>query len=307
MVSRSLRFGVTLVGVVGLVSIAGCPGGGGGDGEVTGAEGGGSGEVGTDSQGDGDGDGEETGGGGTQACDDDADCPLPNYGCFDPPDGECACLPGFVLCGEDCVDIRNDPLNCGACGNVCDPAQCGTGRCASEPAPTPGSVTAMMSGGDPTLECIQNNEAKPDRSINGPPGLADRFVAYQRIDAMGSLSPHNWTLNEQNEWSDGVHTLPPGQGSELNDASNDPWSATHGGTGLEYISYIGGIDLMSSCTAVAATDRASMPGGAWLGGGFFCLGEPIGELRDGPVLVSDLGATALYTADTIVPGSCQAV
>jgi hypothetical protein len=265
MVSRSLLFGVTLLGVVGLVSIAGCPGGGGGgDGEVTGAEGGGSGEVGTDSQGDGDGDGEETGGGGTQACDDDADCPLPNYGCFDPPDGECACLPGFVLCGEACVDIKTDPLNCGACGNPCG-TFCLSGLC-GQALPGPGvGPPLLVSGGDPTMECSQANEAKPEHSISGGPGTAGRFVAYQYKPgaAEEAVDPlHNWTEADGQTWTNGLHAI---AAPMTLDPRSDPWSATHGGTGLEYVTHIGfdpnGGMFETGCVAVAATDRASIPQG----------------------------------------------
>src|SRR5262249_9688183 len=42
------------------------------------------------------------------------------------PDG------GQVRCGEACVDRRVDPMNCGACGNVCSAGQvCSTGECSA--------------------------------------------------------------------------------------------------------------------------------------------------------------------------------
>jgi hypothetical protein len=37
-------------------------------------------------------------------------------------------------CGTTCVDFRDDPNNCGSCGNVCDPAYCIGGECYA-PAP----------------------------------------------------------------------------------------------------------------------------------------------------------------------------
>src|SRR5215813_11586077 len=36
--------------------------------------------------------------------------------CFD---GMCLCKPGFIACGERCVDHRSNGLHCGACGHAC--------------------------------------------------------------------------------------------------------------------------------------------------------------------------------------------
>jgi hypothetical protein len=33
---------------------------------------------------------------------------------------ECICPPGQTLCGNNCVDIRVDPSNCGGCGLTCN-------------------------------------------------------------------------------------------------------------------------------------------------------------------------------------------
>jgi hypothetical protein len=41
-------------------------------------------------------------------------------------------VPDQLRCGEECVDYLNDPLNCGACGNVCGDGTCCTnGNCVS--------------------------------------------------------------------------------------------------------------------------------------------------------------------------------
>jgi hypothetical protein len=49
-------------------------------------------------------------------------------------DGDLPCAPGLVCCesGETdyCFDLTSDPLNCGDCGNGCDPGQeCVGGTC----------------------------------------------------------------------------------------------------------------------------------------------------------------------------------
>lgn len=49
--------------------------------------------------------------------------------------GERACPFGQVCCGSGCVDLENDPRNCGACGNDCNrfanPSVCVAGECTS--------------------------------------------------------------------------------------------------------------------------------------------------------------------------------
>ena len=40
------------------------------------------------------------------------------------------CASGLILCGDVCVDVTNDAVNCGACGEACAPEQfCSAGAC----------------------------------------------------------------------------------------------------------------------------------------------------------------------------------
>src|SRR5437867_3013007 len=42
-----------------------------------------------------------------------------------------ACPSGYSLCGADCVPLKRDPNNCGACGKQCKPGEvCVQGGCA---------------------------------------------------------------------------------------------------------------------------------------------------------------------------------
>ena len=56
-----------------------------------------------------------------------------------PPDVTPVCDPGRALCGRVCVDVRNDPMNCGRCGQLCagPGSMCSNGVC---------SVTACVDG-----------------------------------------------------------------------------------------------------------------------------------------------------------------
>jgi hypothetical protein len=41
-----------------------------------------------------------------------------------------SCNPGYTKCGAQCVNLNNDPNNCGECGNVCDSVfECSGGHC----------------------------------------------------------------------------------------------------------------------------------------------------------------------------------
>ncbi|KAM7215189.1 hypothetical protein V8F06_009412 [Rhypophila decipiens] len=40
-----------------------------------------------------------------------------------------SCTGGSVLCGATCIDVKNDPANCGGCGVVCDSGFCVNGAC----------------------------------------------------------------------------------------------------------------------------------------------------------------------------------
>ena len=120
----------------------------------------------------------------------------PNEGCFDPPNGDCMCLPGFVLCGVDCVNITVDPSHCGTCNIACGVGvQCISGLCNDLPVPMPTiEAPALASGGVPGEKCAWSTEAKPERSINAGPGTPSYVLAYQRREAlqMSEDAFYNW-------------------------------------------------------------------------------------------------------------------
>src|SRR5512142_1394395 len=46
----------------------------------------------------------------------------------------CPCDAGLFRCGAECVDLRTDGTNCGACGTVCNGgATCTQGACSCAP------------------------------------------------------------------------------------------------------------------------------------------------------------------------------
>ena len=55
---------------------------------------------------------------------------LAAIGCADPGTAK-TCLPGSVDCGNGCVQLQHDQLNCGTCGNACSAGNvCSGGTCA---------------------------------------------------------------------------------------------------------------------------------------------------------------------------------
>lgn len=66
--------------------------------------------------------------------------------------GKCGCPVDH--CGKTCVDFRDDPNNCGSCGNVCDPAYCIGGECyaptADQCAPDEGVTNNLFETYSPT-------------------------------------------------------------------------------------------------------------------------------------------------------------
>lgn len=43
--------------------------------------------------------------------------------------GFCVCKPGLLRCADGCVDLNNDPDNCGGCRRACKSNQCINGTC----------------------------------------------------------------------------------------------------------------------------------------------------------------------------------
>lgn len=59
-------------------------------------------------------------------------CPAPSKCCGSKKHGHC-CAHSDKCCGDKCVDVRNDPKNCGACGNHCPPGEtCQAGSCVQQ-------------------------------------------------------------------------------------------------------------------------------------------------------------------------------
>jgi hypothetical protein len=48
-------------------------------------------------------------------------CPAPAHARATCSAGKCGfvCDSGYTLCGDRCISVRTDPLNCGACGRIC--------------------------------------------------------------------------------------------------------------------------------------------------------------------------------------------
>lgn len=71
-------------------------------------------------------------------------CVAPNSACIIDMMGRPVCAPpcavGLTECAGRCVDLTNDPLNCGACGKFCPSNICSTSKCQGA---TPGDVVVI--------------------------------------------------------------------------------------------------------------------------------------------------------------------
>lgn len=233
---------------------------------------------------------------GTEPCDPNIICGI-NEVCIDGPAGNCVCKDDWVLCGATCVDLRTDVDHCGTCNNGCGTSTCVSGIC-SEVGPAGGIIEApvIIGGAEGVEECVVFNEAKPEHSINHALNGIAYFVAAQQF-------AFDFTQNGWFNWSD-ISSIWEGSTNQIpaNSAddtiTNDPWSATHGGTGLEYVALFGKRSMEEQCVMVAATDAGSMASGIWTHP-FDCATPPeeeIGAKPDGPVIVSDYGDNALCIA-----------
>lgn len=223
-------------------------------------------------------------------CNSDDDCGK-NQICLNPPIGTCACAVGFVLCGSECVDIRIDDSHCGRCKSECQVGGCANGVCGGLLPSANVGAPELLSGDDPVSECMFRNEGKPEESINYAADGISSFIAFQSDQAL----PGSNFSDLSSVWTSTPQSIPLLNGG----VSDDPWTTTHGGTGLEYAVFIGTDDDGNPCVKIAATDAESLAAGIWTHP-LTCANsnsdDPDSFINDGPMIVSDLGDDAIYIA-----------
>jgi hypothetical protein len=65
--------------------------------------------------------------------------------------GACGCAAGQVDCGGTCADLASDPMNCGACGMMCQPGgACVSGACMQPPV---SCTDGMRNGAETDVDC----------------------------------------------------------------------------------------------------------------------------------------------------------
>ena len=239
------------------------------------------------------------GGEGGGGCQSDEDCGDGEI-CADAPNGECVCGLGLARCGGACVDLAAEDSHCGRCNLECPANQpCSQGVCGGLVDPPGIEIGApeLVSGGSPSTECLRSNEAKPERSINALPGGVGDFAAVQSSPippSGGSMA----VTDASGVWSPDLRLVPVDAGAPFSDLGGDPWTTTHGGTGLEYASFIGVIDGVTWCPAVAATTSDALLDNDWLAPAACAIEVQSGTRADGPLIRADLGSDAIYVAYT---------
>jgi len=96
-----------------------------------------------------------------------------------PADGGFACIPcpePLRRCGNVCIDLNTDALNCGRCGNVCPTRLCQGGRCVGAAA---GHLVLMCTNYEQTPVDSPHTRALAN-AVFLPPGNAVRILAYQQ-------------------------------------------------------------------------------------------------------------------------------
>jgi hypothetical protein len=88
----------------------------------------------------------------------------------------CACSPSFTSCGNACINLKNDPQNCGACGHSCLGGVCDLGTCQPKTVATGQSRLNQMATDGAHLYWSGTLT-----------GSAPYYVARARVDGSGTV------------------------------------------------------------------------------------------------------------------------
>jgi hypothetical protein len=107
-------------------------------------------------------------------------CVAPTSACLRDGTGAYTCQPPCVAplveCGGTCIDVENDPLNCGACGKVCPSNLCASRVCLGA---TPGDVVVI--GHDYTGALAGSSQAKVlTNAVLLPTSNPLRVLSYEK-------------------------------------------------------------------------------------------------------------------------------
>lgn len=212
------------------------------------------------------------------ACRNDESCGGLNESCFA---SLCQCKPGYIVCGNECVDIASDQNHCGSCSNRCS-GPCNQGTCKT-PAQTTGKpvVSAPFTVSAPAAGCSVNAwESHQSVSLNDGTLFQSDAAKY---------TEWSWASADQiTKWSAAVRV--PAVSPRV--AAGDTWTASSGYSGLEYVAARTVINSTASASGIAATSPAHMHAGKWDYPDNWAI--PPDEAGDGVSIAFDEGGTSLW-------------
>jgi hypothetical protein len=202
------------------------------------------------------------------ACSTSADCGA-HLRCLPHGAGnDCECDPTYRVCGTTCVDLANDPHNCGGCGTVCTGSNvCSRGLCVASAFGPLGPLFSVDAGSVQAMSPYdaglgsRSNESVPEHSANGSHILFEGHN-YFSIGPVGNQWNHgpDSTSNYGGAWQNAAfleqNVVDGGSGNTWSNGG-DPGATTSSVSARDYLSYVIGDTVSNNCIGVTSGTASS--------------------------------------------------